>query len=224
MPKSAHFRPDLFQFLVELKFHNERPWFQENKPRYEAFLKRPMLEFIADLAAPLKKVNPAYLADPRPQGGSLFRIYRDTRFARDKTPYKTHAAAHFLHRRVGRDHHTPAFYLHLEPGESFAAAGIWQPESEPLKRIRNFIVHRPLAWRKVKATGLGLWGEDSLKRPPKGFDPEHPFLEDLKRRHFILWADFTDRQVFSPGFLDLVVKAYRRMNPLVLFLEKALGM
>src|SRR5262245_26395925 len=103
----------------------------------------------------------------------MFRIYRDTRFSKDKIPYKTHAAAHFRHRAAREDVHAPGFYLHLEPGRSFAAAGLWHPEADALKRVRDVIVGQPRRWReatkRVKVEGA------ALKRPPRGYDPEHAF-------------------------------------------------
>src|SRR5688572_21278461 len=131
MLKSAYFTPRLFQFLRELKANNDRSWFQANKGHYESDVKQPLLEFIADFGPPLREISEHFDADPGPVGGSLFRIYRDTRFSRDKTPYKTHAAAHFRHER-GKDVHAPGFYLHLEPDNVFAACGIWHPDSDTL--------------------------------------------------------------------------------------------
>lgn len=97
MPKAAHFSPELFKFLRELKRHNSREWFMANKPRYEEVVRQPCLAFIRDLEAPLKKISPHYVASAKPVGGSLFRIHRDTRFSGDKTPYKTHVGMTFFH-------------------------------------------------------------------------------------------------------------------------------
>jgi uncharacterized protein (TIGR02453 family) len=127
--KTAHFGPGLFEFLRDLARHNDRAWFQANQRRYEAEVKAPMLRFIEDFGAPLKRISAQFLADPRPVGGALFRIHRDTRFSTDKSPYKTNAAAHFRHREGSRDVHAPGFYLHLEPSGSMegAACGIPTP-------------------------------------------------------------------------------------------------
>ena len=214
-PPDYQFKKELFQFLVELKFNNERPWFQANKARYEEFLKKPMLAFIEAFQKPVARINKAY-TQPR-----LFRIYRDTRFAKDKTPYKTHVAAQFLHRAASGDLHAPGFYLHLEPGESFLAAGMWSPESDALKRIRGAIMARPKDWAKLSK--LPFWGE-SYARPPKGVDPGHRFIADLKRKHFISWVDFKDSQALGPHFIKDVEKACKRMNPLLVFLNQALGL
>ena len=116
-------KPALFDFMRELKANNERPWFEANKARYRAEVRDPMLDFIEAFAEPLAEISPHFRADPRPNGGSLFRIYRDTRFAKDKTPYKTNVGAHFRH-EAGKDAHAPGFYLHLEPGMCFAGCGV----------------------------------------------------------------------------------------------------
>jgi uncharacterized protein (TIGR02453 family) len=216
MPAQAPFQKELFQFLVELKFNNERPWFLKNKPRYEKFMKEPLAAFVAGFLPRLKKVNPAYT------GGRSFRIYRDTRFARDKTPYKTHAAAQFMHRAVlGNGVHSPVFYLHLEPGECMAAAGLWMPEPDALKAVRKAIVGRPKDWAPLSK--MPLW-EGSYARPPKGCDPSHAFIGDLKRRHFMTWVEFKDKELLSPGFPARLEAAFRRMNPLNAFLNRALGL
>lgn len=225
MPKTPYFTRELFQFLFELKFNNERAWFNANKPRYEEHLKKPFLRFIEALAPRLSKVNPAYVADPR----SFFRIYRDTRFAKDKTPYKTHVAAQFRHEAAiaspkGVAAHLPGFYLHLEPGESFGGGGIWMPEPEPLKAIRLRIAKKDPAWMKLKAKRTFLWDEDKMKRPPKGFRADDPMIEDLKLRHYITGTDFTDKQVLSSDFLDRYVESVRKTDPLVRFLCVSMGM
>jgi uncharacterized protein (TIGR02453 family) len=216
MKPKPYFSKALFQFLVELKFNNDRAWFNANKTRYENDLKKPLLAFAEDFQGPLKKVNPSFISDKR----SVFRIYRDTRFAKDKTPYKTHAAAQFRHRAASADVHAPGFYLHLEPGESFAAAGIWGPEPEPLKRIRQAIA-KGGDWAKLSK--FPLWGE-SLKRPPKGFDPGHKHIADLKRKHFITWVDFKDSQVLAADFMKQVAAAFKKTDPLIRFLCGAMGL
>jgi uncharacterized protein (TIGR02453 family) len=153
--------------------------------------------------------------------GRIFRIHRDTRFSKDKTPYKTHLAAQFRHRAASQDVHAPGFYLHIEPGESFMGAGIWQPEAAPLLKIRKAIATKPKDWAPLSK--LPLWGE-SLKRPPKGFDAEHPYIQDIKRKHFITWVDFKDKEVLSADFQSRCAAACKKMNPLMLFLCKALGL
>ena len=180
--------PALFEFLRDLKASNERQWFEANKERYRTEVRDPVLDFIVAFAQPLKKISPHFLADPRANGGSLFRIYRDTRFSKDKTPYKTNVGAHFRH-AAGKDAHAPGFYLHLEPGTCFAGCGIWHPDNHTLGRIRGAIIDRPDEWRRITTAKafretFELMGE-SLKRPPRGYDPGHPLMEDLKRKDYV---------------------------------------
>ena len=214
MPKQPYFSRELFQFLVELKFNNERAWFNANKERYEKLVKQPMLRFIADLAPRLQRVNPAFEASPR----SFFRIYRDTRFSKDKTPYKTHVAAQFRHHAASTDVHAPGFYLHLEPGECFISGGLWMAEPGPLKAVRTRIAKKDPAWMKIKRSSMPLWDQDHLKRPPKGFDAAHPLLEDLLRRHFITWVDLTDKQACADDFMDRFLAGAKKIDPLIRFL------
>ena len=220
---TAYFEPDLFRFLKELKRNNRKDWFEQNKPRYELVVKRPLLRFIADFDARIRTLSKYFHGDARPAGGSMFRIYRDTRFSRDKSPYKTHAAAHFPHRAAGKDVHTPGFYLHIEPGNSMGGGGLWQPDAPALKQVRDHLVERPKEWKAVVSTRMEIIG-DSLKRPPAGYDAEHPFVEDLKRKEFAVLLQFTDRQVCAPDFMDRYLKACRSAAPLVRFLAKAVGL
>ncbi len=221
MPDSAFFQPELFAFLRQLKRHNDREWFARNKARYEQLVRDPALRFIAEFQSPLSAISSYFIADPRPTRGSLFRIYRDTRFAADKRPYKTHVGMHFLHAN-SKDVHAPLFYLHLEPESCFAAAGVWHPDNRTLTRIRAAIVAQPEAWKQATRK-LELEG-DSLMRPPRGCDPQHPFIEDLKRKDFICSVALSDEQVCGRRFMRDVAAACRTMTPLVEFTTKALGL
>lgn len=221
MPDIAFFHPELFEFLRQLKRHNNRPWFAKNKARYELAVRDPALAFIGDFALHLAKLSSHFVADPRPTRGSLFRIYRDTRFAADKRPFKTHVGIHFSH-ASGKDAHAPVFYLHLEPENCFAAAGVWHPENRVLTTIRTAIVSQPEQWAKARRK-LELEGE-SLTRPPRGFHPEHPFIEDIKRKDFIASVAVSERQVCSLKFMRDFTAACRTMMPLVEFTTRALGL
>ncbi|HIC55175.1 MAG TPA: DUF2461 domain-containing protein [Gemmatimonadetes bacterium] len=162
------------------------------------------------------------MAGPR----SLFRIYRDVRFAKDKSPYKTHTGIHFRHEQ-SKSAHAPGYYLHLEPGSTFVGMGIWRPESKALRAIRDHIVAEPAAWKRASRgekfrDTVELEG-DKLSRPPKGFDPEHPLIEDLK------WKDFIGTRRLSQSFAtsaDLpkeVAKIFKAGTPFMSFLCNALG-
>jgi uncharacterized protein (TIGR02453 family) len=213
------FSEDLFRFLVELRAHNDRAWFQANKARYEAEVREPMLAFIMAFADPLRGLNEHVVADPRPVGGSMFRIFRDTRFARDKTPYKTNAGAQFRHRECPKDVHSPGFYLHLEPGGCFAGGGLWHPDADSLHKVRERIVTHDKEWKALKR--LGVSGE-TLKRVPQGFDPGHPLAEDLKLKDFFAEESLTEREICAPDFLERFTGICRRHLPLMAFLAKAL--
>src|SRR4029450_921750 len=140
--RRASFGPELFAFLADLRANNNRDWFAENKQRYEDQLLEPALTFIATFAPHLEKISPHFRADARPSGGSLFRIYRDTRFSKDKSPYKTNLGIHFRHERA-KDAHAPGFYLHIGPDEGFAGAGMWHPDTQPANGGRGGIGEEP---------------------------------------------------------------------------------
>ncbi len=221
----AHFSRDLFRFLDELRRNNRREWFEANRIRYEHHAREPRLAFVADFAPRLKKISPRFVADPRPSGGSMFRIHRDVRFSPDKKPYKTHIAARFPH-VMSRDVHAPGFYIHLEPSAVFFGAGIWHPDPATLSRIRNFIVEHPAQWKKAinDAEFHKLWtlDGDTLSRPPRGYDPGHSLIDDLKRKDFIAVRNLGEADVCSPSFVDQYAAACAAASPLMQFLTKAL--
>jgi uncharacterized protein (TIGR02453 family) len=219
------FEPSLFVFLDQLADHNNRPWFQANKERYERDVLVPSLAFIRAFAPRLKKISPYFVAGDRRVGGSLMRVHRDTRFGGDKTPYKTNVGIQFRH-EIGRDVHAPGFYVHLAPRECFLAMGVWRPEVEPLRAIREAIVEWPGRWRRARddkrfAAKFALDG-DSLKRPPRDFPADHPLVEDLKRTDFVGLCDLRQRDVLSPGFLARVADLFATSRPFMRFLCDAL--
>ena len=217
----THFQPGIFAFLTELKENNSREWFQANKDRFRKDVQEPLLAFISAFAEPLHSISPHFVADPRPSGGSMFRIYRDVRFSRDKSPYKVHAAAQFRHRE-GRDVHAPGIYLHLEPGSVFMGSGLWHPDGPTLNAIRSAIVENPARWREV-SEGLELGGE-SLKRGPRGIDPDHPLIDDLKRKDFVCFVNTSQAAACRRRFLDSFVATCRSASPFVRFLTEAVDL
>jgi uncharacterized protein (TIGR02453 family) len=221
----TYFGPELFAFLEDLRANNDREWFTANRQRYEEHLLEPALAFIDAFGARLTRISPHFRADARASGGSLFRIYRDTRFSKDKTPYKTNLGIHFRHERA-KDAHAPGFYLHIGPGEAFAGAGIWHPATEAATRIREAIVAEPERWRQATRRGafakrLELGG-DTLKRVPPWADAEHAFADDLRRKDFFGWARLDEGDVVAPGFLDEYESICRAAAPLQRFLCDAL--
>ena len=223
---APRFKPAFFDFLRELKANNERSWFEANKARYHADVRDPMLDFIAAFAEPLADISPHFVADPRANGGSLFRIYRDTRFSPDKTPYKTNAGAHFRH-AAGKDAHAPGFYLHLEPGACFAACGIWHPGGDALAEIRNAIIEDSASWTRMTQAKafrdtFTLMGQ-SLQRPPRGCDAAHPLIDDLKRKDFVAGTVFHEADAIRPDFLQRFAQIARGGAAFVGFLSRAVG-
>ena len=214
---------DTFKFLGELKKHNERPWFEKNKARYESQVRDPMLDLVAALQPRLRQITRHVVVDPR----SVMRIYRDVRFSKDKSPYKTYLAAMFWH-SDGKESPSPGYYLHVEPGgKTMLGGGVWRPEGAALKRIRDAIAGDAAGWKKVtsgllKGGACSMIGE-SLKRPPPGYDPEHPLIEDLKRKDFCVSMTFGDAKVVSARFADEVGKGAEKMAPLMKFLAGAVG-
>jgi len=227
MTDQGHIRPELFTFFRELKENNNREWFEVNKQRYESNVREPLLRFITDFGVRLPEISPHYVADARKSGGSLFRIYRDVRFSKDKSPYKTTAGIQFRHEN-GKDVHAPGFYLHLEPDGVFVGIGIWHPETKTLNKIRDAILEHPNHWEEIVsdkafASTFELAG-DSLKRPPKGYDPEHPLIEDLKRKDFIASTPFSEEDACNPDFIDRFAEACRTASPFIGFLTTAIGL
>lgn len=227
MEDFAGFGPELFAFLEDLRFHNEREWFKAHQDRYETAVRGPALDFIDAMALRLDLISPELTAVAKKSGGSLMRIYRDIRFSKDKTPYKTNVGIQFRH-RAGKDVHAPGLYLHMEPGDAFLAAGMWRPASEPLAQIRQAIDERPEAWTAardavVAGGGWTLSGE-SLKRPPRGYSAEHPMIHDIKRKDFIAVRELDEAEVFGPDFPDRAAERYAAATPLMRFLCKAVGL
>ena len=223
----AYFSDKSFRFLRALARNNTRDWFQAHKADYEAYLRGPALKLIADLQPDLAAVSTHYRADPRPVGGSLFRIHRDTRFANDKTPYKTWSGARFFHARA-REVESPSFYLHVQPGHCFIGAGLWHPQPETQRRIRQFIHDNPSGWKAaVRAPAFArrfdMDGE-SLVRPPRGFPPDHELIEDLKRKNFVALAPLDDALVLGPRLRATIGERFGQLAPLVDYLCAALDL
>jgi uncharacterized protein (TIGR02453 family) len=224
--RTSSFSPALFDFLRELRANNDRDWFQRNKARYESEVKAPALRFIAEVGPRLQGISKHIVADPSPVGGSLFRIHRDVRFSSDKSPYKTAVGMSFGHDR-GRDGPAPGYYLHLEPGESFTGGGVHMPDTATLTLVRDAIVADTRGWKRIVEdprfapafTNMG----DALKRAPQGYDPNHPHVDDLKRKSYTWHAMFTEAQVCAPDFMDRFVDACRTAAPFTRFLARAVG-
>lgn len=237
---TPYFSDETFKFLRALEKNNSREWFQANKPRYEQHVRGPCLRLIGDLAAPLQEISPQLLASAKPVGGSLFRIHRDTRFSGDKRPYKTHAGMYFAHAAakaaargdtgnaaMGRLD-APGLYLHLEPGACFLGGGIWHPQPPTVKRVRDFMIANPVSWKQA-TRGASFrrsfeLGGDALSRPPRGYDPEHELIDDLKRKDFIASAQLDDSELLRVDLVKRLIQRYRQLGPMLDWLCGALDL
>ena len=222
----ATFKPETLKFLRQLKKNNNRDWFNENKQRYEEDVLDVALRFIQSMQEPLEAIAPHFTAIPKRMGGSLMRVYRDTRFGKDKTPYKTNIGIQFRHEHA-RDVHAPGFYVHIDPESVFLGAGMWRPDSEPLGQIRQRIIDREGEWLsvindKTFKRHFQLSGE-SLSRAPRGFDKEHALIDDIKRKDFIAVKNMTHEHALHPKFQQKVETAFKAASDYMQFICKAVG-
>jgi uncharacterized protein (TIGR02453 family) len=221
--RPAHFTDATFDFLAELSANNNRDWFTANKSRYEKHVKGPALQLISDFAGPLARLSPHFEASPK----SLFRIHRDTRFSTDKRPYKTHTGIHFRY-KDSTTAYAPGYYLHLQPGQVFAGLGIWHPEPDTLKAIRDRIVEKPEGWKKAsrdrRLTATYELEGDRLTRPPKGYPVDHPLVEDLKRKDFVAMKRLDESFVTEPGLPERLAELWAIGTPYMRFLCQANGL
>jgi uncharacterized protein (TIGR02453 family) len=222
----AVFGEETLKFLRELRDNNNRDWFNEHKPRYEDQVLDVALNFIQSMHDPLQEFAPHFTAIPKRMGGSLMRIYRDTRFSKNKTPYKTNIGIQFRHEQA-KDVHSPGFYVHIDPEQVFLGAGMWRPESAALAAIRQRIGDKQAEWLRARddkgfSRHFRLGGE-SLKRPPRGYDKEHPMIVDIRRKDFIAIKNMSHADALNPRFQQKVETAFQASVPYMRFLCKAVG-
>ncbi|HLT82241.1 MAG TPA: DUF2461 domain-containing protein [Cyclobacteriaceae bacterium] len=215
----------ILSFLRSLSRNNNREWFEKNKGRYLA-ARSEFEEFIARLCKDLPSVDPV-LAGTDPKK-SIFRIYRDVRFSKDKRPYKTNFAAAFS--ASGKGLGTPGYYLHIEPGgKSMVAGGLYMPEAEKLAKVRQEIdyngesLHRILSDKKFRKWYDGLWDGDRLKTVPRGYPKDHPDADLLRLKSFIAEYVFPDDAVKSPRFYKSVLAGFGALAPLNAYLTEAIS-
>ena len=226
MGRYKGFEPRTMRFLEQLRDNNDREWFAANKQRYEEDVLDVALRFILSMQEPLGVIAPRFTAVPTRVGGSLMRVYRDTRFSKNKLPYKTNIGIQFRHEKA-KDVHSPGYYVHIEPDQVFVGVGMWRPDSDSLRRIRERIAARPAEWRRaVDAAAFrrqfALAGE-SLTRPPRGFDKDHECIEDIKRKSFIAVRDLEVADCLKPQFQRTVETSFRNAEELMRFLCAAVG-
>lgn len=226
MARYANFKPETLAFLEQLSANNNRDWFKANKSRYEEQVLDPALNFIQSMQDPLAGIAPHFVAQPTRVGGSLMRVYRDTRFSKNKLPYKTNIGIHFRHEQA-KDVHAPGYYLHIDTEQVFLGVGMWMPDADPLRGIRNRIVAKPAEWKRAIGDAafrrhFDLGGE-SLTRPPRGFDKDHELIEDIKRKSFIGVKNMDRADCLRPQFQRKVETAFKAGTPFMCFLCKAVG-
>lgn len=221
------FPVETLKFLRQLKRNNDREWFNENKSRYESSIREPALAFITAMQKPMEGLSACVSVVPKRVGGSLMRIYRDTRFSSDKTPYKTNIGIHFRH-IADKDVHAPGFYVHIEPKEIFLGAGIWHPDSAALQAIRQRIDEDPGGWKRARDSksfsGLYKLSGDSLKRPPRGYSSDHPLIEDIRRKDFIGVHALDAKSIEASEFVRNTTAAFKSAMPFMKFLCAALNL
>jgi uncharacterized protein (TIGR02453 family) len=193
----------------------------------EASVREPARELIRTIAPRIREISTQLLVSDNKVGGSLMRIHRDVRFAKDKTPYKTNAGIHFRH-AAGKDIHAPGLYLHLSVDEVFLGAGMWRPDAQALGAVRRAIVGNPTAYKRARDDKAfrkhwELRGT-SLKRVPKGYDAEHPLVEDLKLKDHIAVADLKPDDVTKAGFVERVADLFTAAKPYMRWEAKALDL
>jgi uncharacterized protein (TIGR02453 family) len=227
------FTPASLAFLRGLARHNNKPWFEAHRESYENDVRAPMRELIEEMDARLARSAPEITGDPK---RSMFRINRDIRFSRDKSPYKTHAACWFRHQgashKVGgeAEEGSAGLYFHLQPGKSFVGAGIWMPPRPALNKIRDAIAEDPRGFARVVENPRaqrrfgGLDDESMLKRMPRGFADDHPAAKWLKYQSFTIGRELRDTQVVGQGLAKLLEGDFTLMLPLVRSLNRALGL
>ncbi len=226
MTEFTCFKPSLVTFLRKLRKNNNREWFADNKAQYEDLVREPALDFISAMGQPLADITPYFIAVPKKTGGSLMRPYRDTRFAKDKTPYKTNVGIQFRY-EFGKDVHAPGFYVHIDPDEVFVGAGMWRPDSKPLRAIREAIVEETKTWKAARdqrtfKKHFELAGEQ-LKTAPRGFDKQHPMIDDLRRKDFIAIKSISHKDLYQPTLIRDMARTFKAASPLMSFLCKAVG-
>ncbi|CBA16253.1 DUF2461 domain-containing protein [Xanthomonas albilineans] len=225
---TSYFSDASLKFLRALARHNEKTWFNANRHKYEAHVRQPFLRLIVDLQPDLAELSEHFRADPRGVGGSLLRIHRDARFSHDKSPYKTWQGARLFHARR-KQVPAPSFYIHLEPGESFVGAGLWHPEPETQRKVRQFIFDNPGSWKTAAhAPALRrrfeLEESEVLVRPPRGFPAEFPFIDDLKHKNWVFWRHLDDAAMTGPKLRSQIVTDLRTLGPFVDYLCAALDL
>ena len=214
IPKSS------LDFLVQLKENNNKPWFEEHKPQYLIELNH--IETFA--GALLKELSKTDVLENSSGKKSVYRIYRDIRFSKDKTPFKHYWGGSYTRATAAR---RGGYYFHLEKGNSFFAGGFWGPNAADLKRIRTEFAHDPETFQKILnsnsfKSNFGTLQGEQLKTKPKGFDVDHPAIDLLRFKQFLVIKRFTDDEILSPHFLEMALDAFKNMRPFFDYMSEVL--
>ena len=225
---STYFTDKSLKFLRGLARNNDKAWFNTHRAEYEQHVRDPYQRLLVDLQPGLAGISTHLRSDPKGVGGSLFRIHRDARFSNDKSPYKTWQGARLFHERR-REVAAPSFYVHLQPANSFIGAGLWHPEPDTQRRIRQFILDNPGGWKAAAhAPAVRRRFEfelsDKLVRPPRGFPGDFEFIEDLKHRNWELWRELDDATMTGPKLRQTVLKDLQALAPFMDYLCAALDL
>ncbi len=212
-------------FMKRLKRNNNRPWFEKHKAEYESSVKLPMQSLIAALHPHFERFAPEFDINPK---RSLFRIYRDVRFSKDKTPYKTHVAAHFVLRGKPKGVEGSGYYLHIEPGEVFLGGGIYMPDNDQLKKIRRAIADQAGQFLSIVQDPrfkkfFGKLEGDKLQRVHKGYEPDHAMAEWLKYKQFFVGEEWSESKCLKRKFVPEIAAVFEAATPLVRFLNQAMS-
>lgn len=221
-PTAPRFTTDTLKFLRELKRHNEREWFNAHKSDYEAHVKAPMLAVIEQLAVDFPQIAPDQIASPR----SMYRIYRDTRFSADKTPYKTHVSAAFSHRTLPKNE-SAGLYFHLSPTELWIGGGLYAPQTPQLTQIRQHIVSNLRGFRSLAESPAirrlgGVRGEQ-LQRVPRGFPKDHEAADYLRLKQYLVGDQLDAAKALSPRFYGTLLRRFETIAPFVQFINTPLA-
>lgn len=205
------------KFLKDIEKTNNKEWFTTNKARYETAMDN-MKDFKDEVVKGLNKKDVI-------EEGKVFRIYRDVRFSKDKTPYKNNFGVHF--KRSGKERRG-GYYLHIEPGKSFVGGGFWEPAPEDLKRIREEIAFDDKPLRKIisNKTFVSYFGKlegDELKTAPSGFEKDHPAIDLIRKKQYLVGRNFTDKEITAPDFGKEVVKTFEAMRPFFDYMSDVLS-
>ena len=217
------FPAEAMTFFRALARNNRREWFQERKEVFENSVKAPMTQLVNALNAELLKFAPEYVTDPQ---RAVYRIYRDTRFSQDKTPYKTHVAAIFSRRGLEK-HAGASFYFSVSPKEAEVAGGLYMPGPETLLAVRTHLAEHHLEFRRIiRAKKLrDLVGElqgDQLSRVPKGFSPHHPAAGLIRYKQWLVYTMLDPETAMTPYLFPEILKRFRAMAPFIAFLNAPL--